>query len=418
MRTYRFVALALLAVLVLSISGMAAAQDPVVIQVWTGSSSPAENEFKEAQVAAFEEANPGIDIDLLISPDYGTQIQAALASGDYPDVFTIGQFDFPSLADSGVLSVAGDNIVDQEDVIPSLLAAFTDAEGNVYGVPKDFSTLALYYNTDAFDAAGIDYPTAEWTWEDMYAAAEAITAADITVEDGSEVVGFSAGVDRNRWMAFFYANGADLFDADGNVVFNSPEAVEALDFYASFVLNGVGAIPADLGGSGWSGEAFGKGLAGMTVEGNWAIGYLNDTFPDLNWGVAEIPTAPSGEKATLTFTEAWAVGANTEHPEEAWTVVNYFTGPEGAMAVATAGFGVIPARTSAVASWLETRGEEFAPFVTGADYAVAPVFPLGYGDFTASVDEGTIAVIAGEATAQEAMDESAEIAAEIMAEQQ
>ncbi|MBL8121065.1 MAG: extracellular solute-binding protein, partial [Anaerolineae bacterium] len=92
----RFVALALVLVVILSVSGLVAAQDPVVLRVWTGSSSPAENAFKEAQFAAFEEANPNIDLEVLISPDYGTQIQAAFASGNYPEVFTVGQFDFPS----------------------------------------------------------------------------------------------------------------------------------------------------------------------------------------------------------------------------------------------------------------------------------------------------------------------------------
>jgi len=49
----------------------------------------------------------------------------------------------------------------------------------------------------------------------------------------------------------------------------------------------------------------------MTIEGNWAIGYLNQTFPDLKWGVAEIPVAPAtGKHGTLTFSECWAVGAN------------------------------------------------------------------------------------------------------------
>jgi hypothetical protein len=54
--------------------------------------------------------------------------------------------------------------------------------------------------------------------------------------------------------------------------------------------------------------------------------------------------------------------------------------------------------------------------VNGADYAWAPVFPLGYGDFTTAVDEGTVAVLEGEATAEEALTEAAEIAREIQAE--
>jgi multiple sugar transport system substrate-binding protein len=159
----------------------------------------------------------------------------------------------------------------------------------------------------------------------------------------------------------------------------------------------------------------------MTVEGNWAIGYLETDFPELNWGVVEMPTAPSGEKGTLTFTECWAVSSQvegTEAEQAAWDLVNFLTGPEGAAAVAEAGFGVMPARASTSEAWLQSRGEEFEAFVSGADYAWAPVFPLGYGDFTAAVDEGTVDVMSGDATAEEALAEAAEIAREIQAEQQ
>jgi multiple sugar transport system substrate-binding protein len=412
-------ALLLLAALWLLSMNVASAQDPIVLRVWTGSSSPAENEFKEAQFAAFEEANPNVDLEVLISPDYGTQIQAAFASGDYPEVFTVGQFDFPSLVDSGLLMAAGDRIVEPEDVYPGLQAAFSDADGNAYCVPKDFSTLAVFYNTDYFDAAGLEYPTADWTWEDMYAAAEAITNADITTAEGDEVVGFSAGADRNRWLGLLYANGGRLFDDEGNVVFDSPEAIAALDYYGSFVANGVGAVPGNLGGAGWNGEAFGRGLAGITIEGNWAIGYLENDFPDLNWGVVESPVAPNGGRGTLTFTECWAVSSlveGTDREQAAWDLLNFLTGPEGAAAVAEAGFGVMPARASAAEAWLTTRGEEFAAFVNGAEYAWAPVFPLGYGDFTTALDEGTVAVMEGSATAEEALTEAAEIAREIQAE--
>ena len=94
MRKIRLSVLALMLLLVVSV-GAVAAQDKTVIRAWTGSSSPVENEFKEAQIAAFEEANPDIDVELLIAPDYGTQLQTAFASGDYPEVFTVGQVRLP-----------------------------------------------------------------------------------------------------------------------------------------------------------------------------------------------------------------------------------------------------------------------------------------------------------------------------------
>ncbi|MEO1645561.1 MAG: hypothetical protein AAFR67_10270, partial [Chloroflexota bacterium] len=396
------------ALLALIASVTVAQDDTITVRVWTSSSSPVENEFKEAQVAAFEEANPGIEIDLLISPDYGTQIRAAFASGDYPEVFTVGQFDFPQWQSDDLLAVGTDNIENPDDIYPGLQDAFT-ADGELYCPAKDFSNLALLYNIDAFEAAGIELPTEDWTWDDMFAAAEATTTED--------TVGFSAAADKFRWMAFFYANGAEIFDAEGAVAFDSEASIESLSFYYSFVEQGFGALPGDLN-AGWNGEAFGQGSAAMTIEGNWAIGYLNDTFPDLNWGVAELPIAPSGERSTLTFSECWAVSARAEGDlsDAAWQVVNFFTNEAGATQVAEAGFGVMPARASVGDLWLETIGEQYSAFVVGADYAVAPIFPLGFADFDAAANEATQLVMTGEEDVDDALEEAADVAREIQEE--
>jgi multiple sugar transport system substrate-binding protein len=394
----------------LGIVGGAMAQDTTVVRLWLGSSSPVENEFVEARVAAFEEANPTIDVDLLISPDYGTAIQNAFASGDYPEVFTVGQFEFPAYVDSGVLADGTGKIEDPEGIYPSLLNAFTK-DGVSYCAPKDYSTLALYYNKAQFDAAGLEYPTSEWTWDDLRAAAEALT--------GEETVGFSAADDPNRWLALFYANGGSLFDAEGNVVFNSAEGVAALDFYASLVKDGFAKTPSALD-TGWNGEAFGTGKAAMTIEGNWALGYLDETYPETMYGVAEIPTAPSGNKGTLTFTVCLAVSAAAEGAvaDAAWLLANFMTNEAGQQAVSDAGFGVMPARPAVADAWLEAKGDNGTPFITGAEYAVAPVWPLGFGDFNDVIAKGSGSVLDGSVSAQELLDEAAEVAAEIAAEMQ
>jgi len=391
-------------------TSLVSAQDSMTIRVWTGSSSPVENEFKEAQIAAFEEANPGIDVELLISPDYGTQIRGAFASGDYPEVFTVGQFDFPQWQEDGLIASGQETIEEQDDIYEGLRNAFT-VNGELYCSPKDFSTLGLLYNIDQFEAAGVDLPTPEWTWSDMTAAAEALTT--------EETVGFSAAADKFRWFAFLYANGAELFTEDGDTDIDSDAAIEAFSFYQSFVANGIGALPGDLN-AGWNGEAFGQGSAAMTVEGNWAIGYLNDTFPNLNWGVTTIPVAPNGGQATLTFTECWSVSSRAEGEvaDAAWALVNFMTGTGegGAQAVADAGFGVMPARAQFADAWLEAVGEEYSAFVTGADHAVAPILPIGFGDFDAQLNEGTTLAMTGEEDVDEVLEEAAEVAREIIEE--
>ena len=110
--------------------------------------------------------------------------------------------------------------------MPSLRSAFTK-DDQFYCPPKDFSTLALEYNTDLFDAAGLAYPTADWTWQDMEDAAAKLTDTD------AGVYGMSITPDMARWLAFLYQAGGSVYNADATeMTINSPEALAAMNFYA------------------------------------------------------------------------------------------------------------------------------------------------------------------------------------------
>ncbi|MCZ7673650.1 MAG: extracellular solute-binding protein [Chloroflexi bacterium] len=110
--------------------------------------------------------------------------------------------------------------------------------GTFYCPPKDFSTLALEYNKDMFDAAGLDYPTADWTWDDLQSAAEALTDSD------SGVYGMTLSADMARWIAFLYqAGGTVATDDFSAMTLINCAAKEAIDFYVGLVQDGYAAQP-------------------------------------------------------------------------------------------------------------------------------------------------------------------------------
>jgi multiple sugar transport system substrate-binding protein len=122
---------------------------------------------------------------------------------------------------------------------------------------------------------------------------------------------------------------------------------------------------ADLG-TGWGGEAFGKQLAAMTIEGNWIEGAMAADFPDVEFSVSEMPSGPAG-KGTIAFTNCWGVSQASDH-EKAVDLVEYLTTDEEQIKFGEA-FGVIPSVQSAAEKWAsENPGSE--PFVTGAEYAL------------------------------------------------
>lgn len=400
MRKLMLVALAALLVL----AGAVSAQDQVSITLAGWSSSDAENAALEAMVAAFEEANPDVDVEIIFSPEYETFMQTGFASGDYPNVFYVDSFRLQDWASAGVLEPIGDQISEPDDVFASLRDVFT-YDGQWYCPPKDFSTLGLIYNTDLFDAAGVEVPQ---TWEEFAVAVEALT----TGEGDEKVFGLGIAPEMARFLPFVYSNGGMIFGEDGMPNLNTPEAAAGLQFFVDLFNNGFAGTPQDVG-AGWGGEAFGSGRAAMTIEGNWIINYLNEQFPDTNWAVAELPEGSTG-RSTLAFTVCYGVAAaeNNDQLEASIRLADFLTSVEGAAMVGEAGFGPMPARESASETWLTARGEEFAPFVAGAEYAERWSFPPGFGTFIDTFNNGVNEAIRGDADVATVLEDAQEVAME------
>ena len=119
----------------------AASLDGVELSLWGWSSSDAENEALTDLVDQFNEET-GAVAKFQPQAEYDVALQAALASGDPPDVFYVDSFRLPDLADAGALAPVPEGAIsDPDDIFPSLREAFT-YDGTWYCPPKDFSTLA------------------------------------------------------------------------------------------------------------------------------------------------------------------------------------------------------------------------------------------------------------------------------------
>lgn len=377
----------------------------VELQLMGWSSSDAENTRLQAVVDTFNAANEDIHVNLNLVPDYDTRLQTSLAGGAPPDVFYIDSFRLPDLVAANAIEPAEGNIDDPGDFYESLRTAFT-IDGTFYCPPKDFSTLGLEYNTDMFDAAGLDYPTEDWTWDDLRSAAEALTNED------ESVYGMVLSADFARWIAFLYQAGGSVTNEDfTEMTINSPEALEALEFYAGLVEDGMAAQPADLD-SGWAGEAFGKEQAAMAMEGNWIVPFLADQFPDVNYGVTQLPAGPGGE-ATMAFTVCYGVPASGQNKEASFRLVNYLTGPEGMKEWTDLGLAM-PTRESLRDGWLE-QFPELQPFLDGADHARPWQFRPGFQDVLDTINSGLQQAFEGSATPQSVLEQAEQVGNEVLA---
>lgn len=378
--------------------------DVVELSLMGWSSSDAENTRLQEMIDTFNEQNADINVTLNQVPEYDTALQTAIAGGEPPDVFYIDSFRLPDFVEAGALMPIGDQLDNPADFYPNLRAAFT-VDDTFWCPPKDFSTLALQYNTDLFDAAGLDYPTPDWTWDDLRSAAEQLTDAD------AGVYGMVLSPDLARWIAFLYQAGGSMTD-DGftTMTLDSPEAQEAMEFYLGLVTDGYAAQPSDLD-SGWPGEAFGKGVAAMAVEGNWIVPFLNDQFPDLNWGVTELPAGPGGQ-ATMSFTVCYGVPVNAAHPEESIRLANWLTGEEGMAQWSGLGLAM-PTRASLRDSWLE-QYPDLEPFLEGANYSYPWQFRPGFQDVMDTLNAGLQQAFTGTFTPAQVLEETQQVGNEVL----
>lgn len=319
--------------------------EQVVVRLSGWASSPAETALLESLLYKFSVENPGITVKYEpITGDYKPALLTAFASGTEPDIFYMDIFWWQELAKSEVLLPLDDLMAgtgtEKADFIPALIDAFT-FDGQVYGIPKDFNSLGLFYNKDLFAAAGLDEPTDDWTWEDLKAAAAALTD---TSDPNKPVYGLGVPPDPGRFPAFIFQNGGGVMNADySDTTLDAAEAVGAGEFYTAFKADGSGALPADVG-EGWQGTVFGKGQFAMVYEGGWLIPYLSQQFPNTKYGVVLPPAGPGGE-GNLIFTVAWGIAANTQNAEAAWKVVEFLTNEASQKQVLESGFA-LPSRVA------------------------------------------------------------------------
>src|SRR5690554_4661888 len=157
-----------------SVSESAADDEATLVRYLNFSANDGHEEDLDAIVAAFEEENEDVTVQVETVPyaDYFTKLQTDVAGGTVADTFELNYENFVTYAENGSLAPLED--IDRDAYNESLLDAFS-RDGAQYGVPTSFSNVVLFYNKDLFEEAGVDTPTNDWTWDDVRTAAEALT---------------------------------------------------------------------------------------------------------------------------------------------------------------------------------------------------------------------------------------------------
>ena len=378
----------------------AAAQD-VTLRYFTFSAAPDYLEELDTIITAFEEANPGITIEVTTAPfaDYFTLLQVDVVGGSAPDVFELNYENFVTYAANGTLLDISQYLSGDAPYYPRALEAF-QYEGQQLALPETFSTVLLFYNADLFDQAGIEYPTAEWTWADATAAAESIKAL------GDDVWGIFSPVQFWEFYKKAAQNGeCSFFNEDmTESTINSPACVETLTAMADFINSGLMPSTAQLSGVSDS-ELFLGGKLGMFVTGIWMFGAFADA--PFNWDVQIEPMI--NQHAHHFFANGVAVSATTANAEAAAKWAEFLTASETAANVRVESGWELPAldQPEYFAAYLEqTPPANRAAVFQALESPVTPPVIERQNEMQDGVNALITRVLDGELTPQEALDQA------------
>lgn len=316
-----------------------AASDQVVVHFWQFWDLA----VIEPLVAEFEAQHPNVDIEVeqLTWATGLEKIQAALASGTQPDVCELGSTWLPRFSYEGVLDDVTTVYEAERDSFLMWESALWN--GRAYGLPWVQGSRALFINRELFRRAGLDPDSPPRTWDELLVASQKIG------ELGSGIYGFGQNIGERyvlykKFMAFAWGNGGDVFDETGTVVLNSPQVLEALEFYmklAPFSLQEKQEV---------LDQYFKTGRLGMQVSGAWNLKNYKLEAPELDYSVALVPkpSADHGSHASFAGAEMLVVFKASPHKEIALEFARFLQAYPQAKKLSLAAGSVFPAARAAI----------------------------------------------------------------------
>lgn len=288
---------------------------PVTVRYMNFSANGGHEEDLDAIKAAFESANPDVTVQIETTPydDYFTKLQTAVAGGTAGDAFELNYENFVTYSSNG--SLAPLKNVETASYKPSLLEAFS-ADGTQYGLPESFSNVVLFYNKDLFAKAGVDEPTADWTWADEQAAAEKLTDEKAGVWGDYQPISFF-----EYYKAVAQAGGEFLNADKTQAAFDSDAGRAAAEW---LVGKSGTTMPTEADGAGtpdFDSTLFKDGKLAMWHTGIWMFSGMADA--PFEWDIVVEPG--DAEKASAMFTNGAVVNAASKNQEAAERWIAFLT---------------------------------------------------------------------------------------------
>ena len=364
----------------------------------------------QANIDLFEKAYPEAKVELQVTPwqEYWQKLRTGASVGNLPDLFWMHVKQFALFASSDALLDMSDWIREDAQIsldnYPQDLARLWEYEGRQYAIPKDFDTIALWYNKTLFDEAGLEYPDESWDWDAMAEAAKKLTDK----EQG--IWGYLANNHGQQgYWNYIYQNGGTVVRPDGRSGFDLPQTIAAVQRYVDFIYKDEIAPPLTEADE----KMFLSGKIAMRMMGSWQVNSMNgNDYAKANLDLAILPyRVVEGEqkRATIYNGLGYAISADTAKPAAALAFAKILASEEGQRLQAEKS-AAIPAFTGTLGPWAASFGSDFnlEAYPGQLPYAVGYPQAPGAAEWEPLMEERMGAIIGGEAPVEEGLKDLAE----------
>ncbi|MCC5781302.1 sugar ABC transporter substrate-binding protein [Nitratireductor sp. B36] len=390
-------------VALLSMAGWAQAE---TVRVTVAEYSSKTGPYFEEAAKAFEEANPGSDIQIEVVPwDVLLQkLTTDISGGANADLSIIGTRWLIDFVEQGIAAPLDDYMTqDFKDRFFPVFLEPSVMQEKTYGLPIAASARAMYYNKALFEQAGIaEVPD---TWDELAEAAKKIGAL------GDDIAGFGLqGKEIETDVYFYYAfwaYGGQLVEEDGTSGLDTDAGYKAAEMYKSLIDSGA----TQPGVTSYNREdvqnLFKQGKVGMMITAPFLSNQIKEEAPDLEYGVAAIPAGPDGERGTYGVTDSIIMFENSQNKDLAWKFLDQLFTTEW-RAKFTSGEGFLPVNPEVAAQPAFADNADLKAFTALLpDARFAPVI-AGWEEIAATTSDAVQTIYLGNGEPKATLDAAAE----------
>jgi ABC-type sugar transport system, periplasmic component len=330
----------------------------IVLAIWDTIQEPGLREICDDFTA-----ETGIEVNIQVTPweQYWTMLEAGATGDALPDVFWMHVREFGKYAEADMLMnlderIAASDKIDLNNYFEDVTEVYS-WENSQYAIPKDIDSVALWYNKTHFDEAGVDYPTDDWTWEDMKEAAAKLSEGD-TYGTASRIMS-----NQELWYNTVYSlEGYIINDDQTKSGYDDPKTIEGIRYWADLVLDGYSPDNSVTSENDLV-ALFESGTISMSLTGSWIVNeFMKNEYVREHAGVAMIPKSQEGKRVSIYNGLGYAASATTPNQDEAWALVEYLGSKEAQEKQAELGI-TLSAYKGASDGWADSaEGFDLSPY--------------------------------------------------------